>query len=158
MPYVFFCKHFPEIAAQETRTITVLERSSLGLPPGEYTFLEMYCDERGCDCRRVFFYVVSSSKREVKAVIAYGWESPEFYARWMGDDDPEIIKKLEGPVLNMGSPQSILAPAILKIVKDLILQDTIYIERIKRHYSIFRDKIDRKQRVKRGRRKKKRTK
>ena len=74
------------------------------IPPDQYALVEMYCDERGCDCRRVFFYVISSSIKDVGAVIAYGWERPEFYARWMGDDDPEIIKDLQGPVLNMCSP------------------------------------------------------
>jgi len=156
MPFVFFYEHFPEIAERETRTITVLEQSSVGLPPGEYAFVEMYCDERKCDCRRVFFYVVSSSKRDAEAVIAYGWESPQFYARWMKDDDPQIIEELQGPILNMCSPQSSLAPAILEIVNDIILQDNAYIERIKRHYAMFRDKIDRKLRVKRRGRKKKR--
>jgi len=158
MPYVFFHEHFPEIAERETRTITILEQSSSGLPPGQYSLVEMYCDERGCDCRRVFFYVVSSLKKDkdVEAVIAYGWESPEFYARWMKDDDPEIITELQGPILNMSSPQSSLAPAILKIVKDIILQDSAYIERIKTHYKMFRDKIDRKPRLKRRRGKKKR--
>ena len=152
MPYVSFHEHLPEIAERETRTITILEQSSSGLPPGQYSLVEMYCDERGCDCRRVFFYVISSLKKDVEAVIAYGWERPEFYARWMGDDDPEIIKDLQGPILNMGSPQSSSAPAILEIVKDIILQDIAYIERIKTHYKMFRDKIDRKPRLNRRRR------
>lgn len=156
MPYVFFHEHLPEIAERETRTITILEQSSSGLPPGQYSLVEMYCDERGCDCCRVFFYVISSLKKDVEAVIAYGWERPEFYARWMGDDDPEIIKDLQGPILNMGSPQSSLAPAILEIVKDIILQDSAYVKRIKTHYKMFRDKIDRKPRLKRRRGKKKR--
>jgi len=159
MPYVFFHEHFPEIAERETRTITILEQSSSGLPPGQYSLVEMYCDERGCDCRRVFFYVVSSLKKnkDVEAVIAYGWESPEFYARWMRDDSPRMIEELQGPILNMGSPQSSLAPAILQIVKDIILQDKAYVERIKSHYAIFRDRIDRKLCLKhrrRGRKKK----
>ena len=156
MPYVFFHEHFPEVAERETRTITILERSALGLSPGQYSLVEMYCDEHGCDCRRVFFYVVSSLKKDVEAVIAYGWEGPEFYARWMKDDSPEIIEQLQGPVLNMGSPQSSLAPAILEIVKDMVLQDSAYVERIKSHYGMFRAKIDRKSRLKRRRRKKKR--
>ena len=151
MPYACFHEYFPEIAERETRTITILEQSSSGLGAGEYGFIEMYCNERKCDCRRVFFYVVSPTKREPVAVIAYGWESPEFYARWMGDDDPEIIKDLQGPILNMGSPQSSLAPAILEIVKDIILQDKAYIERIKTHYRMFRDKIDSKLPLKRRR-------
>jgi len=156
MPYVSFHEHFPEIAKREIRTITILEQSSSGLQPGQYSLVEMYCDERGCDCRRVFFYVISSIKKDVEAVIAYGWESPEFYARWMKDDSPKVIAELQGPILNMGSPQSSLAPAILEIVKDIILQDSAYIERIKTHYKMFRDKIDRKLLLKRRRGKKKR--
>ena len=149
MPYVCFHEYFPELAERETRSITIPKRLSSGLPAGEYGFLEMYCDERGCDCRRVFFYVISPPKKEPLAIVAYGWESPEFYARWMGDNDPEIIRDLQGPVLNMGSPQCNLAPAILKLVKDVVLQDRLYIERIKNYYLMFRDKIDRKLQLKR---------
>ena len=154
MPYVSLHEHFPEIAERETRTITILKQSAAGLPPGKYSLVEMYCDERGCDCRRVFFYVVSPLKKGVKAVIAYGWESPEFYARWMRDDSPEMIEELQGPILNMGSPQSSLAPAILEMVKDIVIQDCAYVERIKSHYAMFRAKIDRKLHLKRRRRKK----
>ena len=143
MPYAFFNELCPELAENETRTITVLEQSDLPLPSGEYALLEMFCNERNCDCRRVFFYVVSSLKNDVEAVIAYGWESLEFYAKWMRNDDPEIIKDLQGPVLNMGSPQSSLAPAILDMVKDVVLKDSAYIERVKTHYRIFRGKVER---------------
>lgn len=142
MPYVLFHGHFPEVAERETRTIIILEDSFLGLPRGQYSLLEMYCDEPGCDCRRVFFYVVSSLRKDVEAVIAYGWESPEFYARWMRDDDPDVIKGLQGPILNLGSPQSDLAAAILDVVRDVVLRDQLYVQRLKAHYRMFRDKID----------------
>lgn len=155
MPYVSFHEYYPEIAERETRTITVLEHSDLGLPSAQYSLLEMYCNEPDCDCRRVFFYVVSSQKKDVKAVIAYGWEDAEFYAQWMGTDDPEIIKELQGPALNMASPQSDMAPAILKMVQDILLQDSAYVERIKRHYKMFREKIDQKLKLRRRRKRKK---
>lgn len=142
MPYALFRDHFPEVAERETRTITVLDHSSVALPPGHCSLLEMYCDEPGCDCRRVFFYIVSSLRKDVEAVIAYGWETREFYARWMGDDDPEAMKQMQGPVLNFGSPQSRLAPAILDMVRNVVLQDKVYIERLKAHYRMFRRKID----------------
>lgn len=142
MPYVLFHDHFPEIAEQETRTLTVLPGSNLGLPAGQYSFLEMFCDEPGCDCRRVFFYVASSLRKDVEAVVTFGWETPDFYAKWMKDDDPKIVAELKGPSLNLGSPQSRLAPAILGLVRNVLLQDTAYVERIKRHYRVFRQKID----------------
>ena len=144
MPYVLFRNQFPELAERETRTITVINRDSPGdLPDGQYGLLEMFCDEPGCDCRRVFLYVVSSIHQRLEAVIAYGWETEAFYRRWLKSDDPRMIKDLQGPVLNLGSPQSELAPAILRVVRDIVLQDAGFVERIKRHYRMFRDRIDR---------------
>ena len=69
----------------------------------------------------------------------------------MRDDDPEIIKEIKGPVLNMGSPQSKFAPALLDMVKEVLLKDSAYMERIKTHYRMFREKIDRKVPLKRRR-------
>jgi len=60
----------------------------------------------------------------------------------MGDDDPEIIAELMGPCLNLGSPQSELARALLDVVRNVLLQDEAYVERIKRHYRHFRTRID----------------
>ncbi len=147
MPYAPFHEYFRETAERETRTVTVLPQASLGLPPADYSLLEMYCDEPGCDCRRVFFYILSSLKQDVVAVIAYGWESPEFYARWMGDDDREMLEELRGPILNMSSPQSELAPALLELVKNAVLCDKAYVARLKSHYRIFRARIDNKKSV-----------
>lgn len=143
MPYVFFHDYFPEIAREETRSVTILATpSSFGLPAGDYGLVEMFCNEAGCDCRRVMFYVVSSTASGVQAVVAYGWESWQFYARWFGDKDPTIIGGLKGPVLNPGSPRSRLAPAILELIKEVVLPDEAYIERIKRHYAMVRQRVD----------------
>jgi hypothetical protein len=143
MPFVLFHDRFPEIAERETRSIAVLEHDpALRLPVGEYGFLEMFCDEPACDCRRVFFYVVSSLHRDLEAIVAWGWETPEFYARWLRDDDPQMIAELMGPTLNLGSPQSELAPAILKAVGDVLLNDKAFVRRVKRHYQLFRETVD----------------
>jgi len=142
MPYQPFYDLFPETAERETRTITVLKDSDWDLPAGDYSFLEMFCNETGCDCRRVFFYVMSSLRKDVEAVVTWGWETPDFYAEWMNDDDPQIIAQLKGPVLNLGSPQTPRAPAILDLCRKVLLSDQEYVERVKRHYRRFRDKID----------------
>ena len=42
---------------------------------------------------------------------------------------------------HIGSPQTPLAPALLKLVKEVLLQDEAYVERIKRHYRMFREKL-----------------
>lgn len=142
MPFVMLREHFPEIAEQETRSFTTFEDSSL--PPGSYSLIESYCDEPDCDCRRVFFSVFSSHSLQIEAVIAYGWESDKFYARWLRDGDPETIRDLQGPILNPMSPQSPHAPAILDLVRDVVLRDSVYVERVKKHYRMFRGKIDEK--------------
>ncbi len=143
MPFVPFHDYFPEIAERETQSITVFPHDPLGLPAGEYGFLELYCDEPGCDCRRVFFYVLCPSREEVQAVIAWGWESVDFYMRWFKYGDHADAVKLKGPVLNSGSPATELAPGLLELVRNVLLTDPEYAERIKRHYTMVRERIDR---------------
>lgn len=75
------------------------------------------------------------------AIIAFGWESEKFYARLFGDDDPEMIRDLQGPVLNFGSPQSRHALAFLALVEG-ILKDSKYVSRLKRDYRIFKDAVN----------------
>ena len=104
--------------------------------------MEMYCDEPGCDCRRVFFYVLSSRSKSPEAVVAYGWEPPEFYAKWARADDPEVAGELKGPILNPGSPQSEHAPQILRLIEEVVLQDPAYVRRLREHYDLFRRHVD----------------
>ena len=75
------------------------------------------------------------------AVIAYGWESREYYAKWFGEDIPWIVRDLQGPVLNRASQQSDLAPALLAQV-NWVLQDRRYVARLKRHYRMFKATVD----------------
>lgn len=142
MPYSPFYNRFPEIAKRETRAVTVIDSLSFNLPPGTYSFHEMFCDEPGCDCRRVFFCVVPSFLNDIQAVIAWGWEDITFYSKWIGLKDPQIIKDLKGPALNLSSPQSNLAPALLNLLRKVLLPDTVYVDRIKRHYAMFRETVD----------------
>ncbi|MBI4330588.1 MAG: hypothetical protein HY673_04855 [Chloroflexi bacterium] len=100
----------------------------------------------------MFFYVVSSVTRQLEAVIAYGWESAEFYAKWVGDNDPAVTSDLKGPILNCGSPQSALAPQLLKFIRDVVLKDREYVQRLKTHYWMFRHYIDTKPKRKKKRR------
>jgi hypothetical protein len=142
MPYVPFDEHFRELAEAETRVITVFPGGVDDLPPDAYAFCEMYCNERGCDCRRVFFTVISEGRKRTEAVVAYGWETKAFYAKWMGNADLATLVEMQGPILNPGSPRSPLAPAILRLTEEVLLKDPAYLERIKRHYALFRQKIE----------------
>lgn len=144
MPYESFHARFPKIAEKETRTMTIVNFPAV--PKGSYGLIEMYCNEPGCDCRRVFLDVHDWERRKSMAIIAYGWESAAFYRKWFGRGREEYvqtaIKDMMGPILNPGSPQSKYAPAFLSLVTD-ILNDQNYIDRLKRHYQIFKDDVNR---------------
>ena len=152
MSYAMLYELFPELAMKETRTITLLPGNNCNLPPGNYGLVEMYCNDKGCDCRRVFLNVMSSVIKNSVAVIAYGWESMDYYAEWfcrkrvdvtkLSELDLQSVLSLKGPCLNIMSPQSRLAPAILKLVADLVLSDESYVNRLKCHYKLFRAKVD----------------
>ena len=140
MPFESLHSRLPTLAEAETRSVTVLDNSHL--PTADYGFVEMFCNEAGCDCRRAFFTVFSSLTQKPEAVIAYGWEKASFYRKWYKyGATKEDIAELMGPVLNMGSPQSRHAPAILNLFTEVLLRDTDYIDRIKRHYKLFRATI-----------------
>ena len=139
MPFTPFYGKFPEIAEEETRSITIMNdpifsNDSFGL-------IESYCDEIDCDCRRVFLNVFSEQQNKMLAVITFGWENENFYSNWLGINEPKIIKDLKGPALNLASPQSKFAPKILNLVDSLVLQDKKYIERLKKHYKLFRETL-----------------
>lgn len=140
MPYTSFAERFPELALRETRTLIAINDPQL--PPGNYALIEQYCDEPGCDCRRVFLNVFREQTRTFEAVIAYGWESREFYVKWMGDDDPRVLDSLQGPALNLASQTTPLSDVLLERVKT-VLNDRLYVERLKRHYRLFREEIKR---------------
>jgi hypothetical protein len=140
--FVLFYSRFPELAKRETRSLIVPSDTPGPLPPDEYGFLEMFCDEPGCDCRRVFLMVVGKHAPECHAVIAYGWESSEFYMKWMHEDNPEMAARLKRPILNPGSPATGIAPILLHYAEHVLLRDIAYVDRIKRHYEMFRAPID----------------
>ncbi|MGK5094457.1 SEC-C metal-binding domain-containing protein [Deltaproteobacteria bacterium TL4] len=140
MPYAPFHEKFPDIAEHETRSLTIYGDPEL--PDDKYAFIEAYCDEENCDCRRVFFSVFSENTRKCLAVITYGWEKRKYYIDWMGDNDPNVIDSLVGLNLNLLSPQSKFAPALLRKIDIVLKEDPLYVDRLKKHYKIYRTEID----------------
>jgi hypothetical protein len=97
----------------------------------------LYCEDRGCDCRRVLITVVGrETGSRPLATINYGWESEEYSAQW--SEDPELAKEMAGAQLDPINPQSEHAAALLELFEYLI-QDRAYVERLKRHYALFRE-------------------
>lgn len=146
MPFEPFYERFRELALSETRSFTVDEGNYPGLPADEYALLEAYCNDKNCDCRRVFFNIASRKQQRIVAVISYGWESEAFYRKWYGGGNDELVRmvvsEMMGLGLNSASPQSGIAPALLAPVRDILLDDPAYVERLKRHYRIFKEKTD----------------
>ena len=143
MSFCMFHEICPEIGIQETRSIALPTDSGYSLPPDNYGFLEMYCSEAGCDCRRVYFQVIAmSNPTVVLAVISWGWESLAFYRKWGHYPGAEKdAKDMKGPALALMNKQSKLAPALLELAENVLLASPEYVERIKQHYTLFRKKI-----------------
>jgi len=139
MPMVPFMERFPEVGAREARSVTVTDRPDL--PDGEYGFLEFYGDERGCDCRRVMIDVwrPETGWSQIWATLSYGWESLDFYRKWGGaGSDPLAMK---GRYLDPLNPQTKYSAALLNLFR-FLLQSPDYVERLKRHYQMFRDSVE----------------
>jgi len=131
-----FYTRFRDLAFREMRSATV--RGWQGLPDGEYGFLESYCDEQGCDCRRVIINVIPAhAPAQILATINYGWEEQAFYDRWMRA--PELARECKGPVLDALNTQSQYAPALLRLF-ETVLQDEAYVRRLASHYALFKGK------------------
>lgn len=129
-----FASKFRQVAAEETRTIQVLERDDI--PLGEYGFLEFFCADPDCDCRRVTLQVTTPDGR-VWASISFGWENARFYRRWAHDSDDG--DEMAGASLDPLNRQSKFAEWFLVFFREMVKTDRKYVERLKRHYQMFKD-------------------
>lgn len=138
MPMVPFFTKFTRQAVEETRSVTVSRYRDL--PPGAYGFLEFYCDEPDCDCRRVILRVVKKDAGEkIWATITFGWELPEFYRRWLPDSPPGLEQS--GASLELMGTQSTHAPGLLALFKEMVRGDAAYVERLKQHYAQLKQAV-----------------
>lgn len=132
-----FYTRFAELAARETRSILVPDFGG-PLPAGEYGFVELFCEDPTCDCRRVLLQVTSAQQPHmVLATINYGWETAEFYTHWMHGDaqaEREIIEASLDPL----NTQSQYAEYLLDVFRDIVKTDPGYVARLSRHYDLFK--------------------
>jgi hypothetical protein len=134
MGMLAFHTRFGDLAFKETRSVTVPAGNPM--PADEYGFLELYCTDETCDCRRVIVKVLGQhSAGKVWATISYGWESAAFYRRWSPgwDSAPEWHR----PTLDPLNPQTEFSGYFLKLFEQMI-KDKAYVKRLKRHYKMFR--------------------
>ena len=120
---------FPELAKSETRVIHALADGEL--PRGTYLLREHYCNEAGCDCRRVLLHVCSVEAERVVASINYSFEpaKPPFA------DEPQIF-------LDPLNPQSDASDALLDTFETIIASDRAYHDRLVRHYDLWKSVVD----------------
>lgn len=142
MPFVLLHSRLPTLAERETRTVQLFEEQN-GLPADTYSFVEMFCNEAGCDCRRVVLGVWSERGRRQLATLNFGWESRRFYEKWLRSSDPDEVAEIKGPALMSFNPQTEYSPALLHLARQQLFADPAYVERIKRHYDSFRETTDR---------------
>ena len=133
-----FHNRFLDVAEKETRCIIIPPGKKISA--GEYYLTESYCSDDKCDCRRVFINIFHN--REMVATIGYGWEELPFYEKWLGGK--EMAAEMRGPILELGGQQSEYAEELLKLFKNVMLKDTTFIERLKRHYDMFKSSKKRK--------------
>lgn len=137
MPFVELRALLPDLARRETRGLVKYDENGQ-VQDGLY-FIEAFCNEPGCDCRRVVFQVYDAHDPSGPiATLSYGWESEEFYRRWASFPlEPEDLEELRGPALMRLTPQSDRAEEALTALQTL-LESEPYAKRIVEHYNAFR--------------------
>ena len=104
---------------------------------GSYAFLESYCDDPECDCRKVMINVINMKKSDtILATIGYGWESEKFYAEWIGDK--KMGKEITGAYFEAAGVQTKYAGEFLQLWKLMTAQNKEYVNRLKRHYVMWK--------------------
>lgn len=136
MGMTLFYAAFQDIARAETRTVTLLEPRGQPdelayLPANEYGFVELYCDERGCDCRRVMINVMGRNGTDHVATINHAFERPS-----RGD----VVE--EQTFLDPLNPQGPYAAGAMALFETVVLADPAYRARLERHYAMFKRVVD----------------
>jgi hypothetical protein len=138
----------PELAQREVRCVhlgaTTETTPEPALPADEYIYLEFYCEDLNCDCRRVFLQVISKGQPgKVFASIGYGWEKESFYRKRMPWNPDEAKGTVQGE-LDPLNEQSEFADDFLDLFQRVVL-DEPYRLRLRRHYRLFREELARRQ-------------
>ena len=116
--------------AHQVRSVRIAQ--SPHLPDGEYSFIDMYCSDPDCDCRKTMIQVMHNGKPV--SIINYGWEPAGFYEQWMNGSsaDDNLSLPMNGATIDLTSPNLISEEGILGLFNALL--DDVWIAKFKRHY------------------------
>jgi hypothetical protein len=106
------------------------------LPDGEYTFIDTYCTDRTCDCRKTIIQIYHD--KELVSIANFGWETPQYYLRWLNNPrDLEFAKEMSGPSIDYSSPDLVSRDGIMLLMKRLL--DEKWVALLKEHYRLIRE-------------------
>lgn len=112
--------------AEDPVMTLVLNEKRGRIPKGRYGFVEYYCTERGCDCRRVLL-LVFNEKQKSKAVINFGFDQHG---------------PMAGPYLDTSNKQSPYAADLLQFFVDSLNNNGQWLERMYRQYRQVRERVE----------------
>jgi hypothetical protein len=95
------------------------------LPDDEYGFIELYCIDSDCDCKRVMINVIATTSKKHLATINYGFGAEE--------ETPE-------PFLDPLNKQSRYSNIFLSLFKRFI-NEAEYKSRLKKHYKQVKEAL-----------------
>lgn len=125
-----------EILGPECQVRTVVIADAPYLPSGEYTFIDTYCGDNTCDCRRTIIQIFHDKK--LVSVVSFGWESPKFYLRWLNSTkDRKLADEMSGLTIDFSSPDLVSPKGILLLVNHLL--DEKWISMLKENYRLIRE-------------------
>lgn len=118
------------------RTVTISDDPRL--PSGEYRFIDYYCTDKACDCRKTIIQVFYQDGHV--STVNFGWEDEKFYTDWMraGDDD-EMAKEMSGLSCDWCSPDLVSPEGMLILMSHLM--DENWISTLKKHYRLMREAL-----------------
>ena len=127
-----------ELLGATTRIRTLTIKDAPGLPDGEYAFVDSYCGDLTCDCRKVMIQVHHNQR--VVSMINYGWESAAFYSTWYGAQiDEHTLAAMQGPGMDITSPDLVSPTAMLNFF--IAILDDNYREHFRTQYQRFKQAL-----------------
>lgn len=137
---------FPEKADSDRCQLVLIDDENQGPLNGMFDLIDHYCPNPACNCYKVTIAVIDITPGnfpKICASIIYGWKSKTFY-RKAGFDAQEAQCLPQG-YLDPEGPQSEQAEEFLELFSTLV-QDPPFVDRLKKRYELFRNKVTSKKR------------
>ncbi len=122
--------------AHQVRTVGL--RDSRQLPDGNYRFVDTYCTDPACDCRKTMILVYRDDVHV--STVNFGWESVAFYRQWMGgtpENDTGV--SMSGASIDITSPDGVSPRGMLAFF--LALLDENWTAKFRKHYAAVKMRV-----------------